>query len=149
MLLYTGLLFVILQWVFTLFYYIVFWKSYDSGFCESTWYCLLTTINMTFKYDSGLGNGVKSSYDPTVDYGLGLKLLRFLFDNLFNALLMIILLNIVLGIIIDTFGALREELANYTEDLSSLCFICGTDKEIIEKESTNQISFNYHIKVFL
>jgi hypothetical protein len=47
------------------------------------------------------------------------------------------MINILLGIIIDTFGSLREDLANYTEDLTKYCFICGYDKETIEKESTN------------
>ena len=72
---------------------------------------------------------------------------RFVFDNLFNMMLLIILMNIVLGIIIDTFGSLREELDDYEKDLSNYCFICGFDKETIEKESTNQRGFRYHIKV--
>lgn len=63
--------------------------------------------------------------------------LRWVFDNLFNILLLIILINIVAGIIIDTFGSLREELSVYKEDLENICFICGYDKETIEKESSN------------
>ena len=58
-----------------------------------------------------------------------------------------VLINILLAIIIDMFGGLREELNEYQEDLSSKCFICGYDKETIEKESINQITFKYHIKV--
>lgn len=76
-----------------------------------------------------------------------MKLLRWITDNLFNLLLLIIMINIVAGIIIDTFGELREELANYINDLNTYCFICGYDKETIEKESTNQINFRYHIYV--
>ena len=35
--------------------------------------------------------------------------MRILFDALFNLIVVIILVNIVSGIIIDTFGALRNE----------------------------------------
>lgn len=60
---------------------------------------------------------------------------------------MIIMINIVTGIIIDTFGTLREELKDYTDDLKNICFICGHDGETIEKNSTNNKTFKGHIKV--
>lgn len=41
-------------------------------------------------------------------------MIRFFFDNIYFILLMIIMINIVAGIIIDTFGTLREELNKYT-----------------------------------
>ena len=104
-------------------------------------------MDVSFKYDSGLGGFLISSFE--LNYELPKKILRFFFDNLYNALLLIIMLNILSGIIIDTFGSLREELSTYTNDLTSFCFICGYDKETIEKESTNQISFNYHLKVLI
>jgi inositol 1,4,5-triphosphate receptor type 1/inositol 1,4,5-triphosphate receptor type 3 len=88
---------------------------------------------VAFKYDSGLG-GMMS---PTFGTSLSHIIIRFIFDNTFNMLLLIIMLNIVAGIIIDTFGSLREELDIYTKDLENLCFICGFDKETIEKESNN------------
>ena len=59
---------------------------------------------------------------------------------------MIIMINIVSGIIIDQFGTLREDLAKYTFDLDNYCFICGFDKETIEKLSKTQRGFKDHIK---
>jgi hypothetical protein len=56
---------------------------------------------------------------------LGYFMIRFLFDNLYFILLMIIMINIVSGIIIDTFGTLREELNEFNQDLANVCFICG------------------------
>lgn len=58
---------------------------------------------------------------------------------------MIIMINIVAGIIIDTFGTLREELNKYTFDLGNFCFICGFDKEKIEKSSRRLRGFEFHI----
>ena len=97
-----------MMYVFTLFAYIMFNDSYPEGFCDSTWGCFLTTMDVSFKYDSGLGGFLTSSFD--LDYTLSKKILRFFFDNIYNALLLIIMLNILSGIIIDTFGSLREEL---------------------------------------
>ena len=62
-------------------------------------------------------------------------MVRFFFDNIYYILLMIIMINIVAGIIIDTFGTLREELNKYNYDLQNYCFICGFDAETIEKSS--------------
>jgi hypothetical protein len=56
------------------------------------------------------------------------------------------MLNIVSGIIIDTFGSLREELQDFLDDQENYCFICGYDRELIEKSSKDGIDFNYHIK---
>ena len=51
------------------------------------------------------------------------------------------------GIIIDTFGTLRDSLDVYNKDLKSLCYICGHDSETIEKNSEGSKGFKYHIKV--
>ena len=53
---------------------------------------------------------------------------RFAFDNLFNLILLIILLTITTGIIIDTFGQLREQEGEKNEDIREKCFICGFDR---------------------
>lgn len=92
---------------------------------------------MVFKYDSGLGAFLTYTYATPGQFSTGMIVLRWVFDNLFNLTLLIILINIVAGIIIDTFGSLREELGIYEYDLANHCFICGFDKETIEKESSN------------
>lgn len=51
------------------------------------------------------------------------------------------------GIIIDTFGQLREELQSYENDLNNFCFICAFNSEVIEKNSENNRGFKTHIKV--
>ena len=111
--------------------------------------CLLTTFDRSFKSDSGMGGFLvypMNVADPMVPYGWGFKIMRFVYDNMFNALLMVVMLQLLAGIIIDTFGQLREQLNEYNEDLENSCFICGFDKEKIEKESKNQRGFEHHIK---
>lgn len=40
---------------------------------------------------------------------------------------------IYLGLIIDAFGDLRDQLEQVKEDLESKCFICGIGKEYFDK----------------
>lgn len=136
MILYTGLLLLIFMFVFTVFAYRFLYDSYNHGFCDSMWICFLSTLDSAFKYDSGVGGFLIAPYDVYAT-NEGMLVVRFIFDNFFNLLVIIVMLNIVSGIIIDTFGELRETLKEYKEDLKNLCFICGIDKETIEKESIN------------
>lgn len=53
---------------------------------------------------------------------------RFFYDELSNIILGVIMLNIVGGIIIDTFGSLREEESAKSQDMMDNCFICGNLK---------------------
>lgn len=107
MILYTGLLLLIFMFVFTVLSYRVFFDSYEPGFCDSMWICFLSTLDSAFKYDSGIGGFLKSPYEVYADDEVKL-IIRFIFDNFFNILVIIVMLNIVAGIIIDTFGELRE-----------------------------------------
>ena len=46
-------------------------------------------------------------------------------------LISIILLNVVLGIIVDSFAQLRESAGEREEDIKNICFICGLDRYIV------------------
>ncbi len=51
------------------------------------------------------------------------------------------LLNMLFGIIIDSFAELREEAAKIDSDKKDVCFICGAKRDEIEKDG---ISFDKH-----
>ena len=50
---------------------------------------------------------------------------RVIYDLLFYFLVNIITLNLIFGVIIDTFGNLREEKQEKDYILRNTCFICG------------------------
>lgn len=50
------------------------------------------------------------------------------------------------GIIIDTFGSLRENLAEKLKDQQYTCFVCGFDMEKLDKSSDSDKGFDFHIK---
>jgi hypothetical protein len=75
-----------------------------------------------------------------------------LFDVAFFVIIIILLLNIIFGIIIDTFGQLREEASEKTDFLASYCFICGISKDVFESglSKMNNVkgsSFASHIRM--
>ena len=50
---------------------------------------------------------------------------RVIYDLLFYFILIIIILNLIFGVIIDTFADLRSEKQQKEEILKNTCFICG------------------------
>jgi len=59
-------------------------------------------------------------------------------------IIVIILLNMVFGIILDTFGQLRDEKAAIEEDIQSRCFICSVSSDVFQRQS---FGFKHHSKV--
>jgi hypothetical protein len=49
----------------------------------------------------------------------------------FNLVVSVICLNVIFGIIIDTFAQLREASSNIEEDKKNICFICGLSRYIV------------------
>jgi hypothetical protein len=58
---FTLFLFIVLMYVFSLIAYYWLYESYDRGYCDSTWVCLLTAIDRSFKSDGGLGGFLSPS----------------------------------------------------------------------------------------
>jgi hypothetical protein len=70
---------------------------------------------------------------------------RYIIDLLFYLLVLIILINIVFGIIIDTFSELRETRKQKNTDMKEFCFICGYDKLAFGKGNGGP-GFEHHIQ---
>ena len=56
-----------------------------------------------------------------------------IFDNLFNIIVLILIMEILAGIIIDKFVDLRQNEEFIQEDNMSKCFVCGQTRETLEK----------------
>jgi hypothetical protein len=68
---------------------------------------------------------------------------RFYFDMLYWVSVVLIMLNIVMGIVIDTFGELREKMTQEEDDKKEKCMICAKKTEHFEKL---KLDFIKHIK---
>ncbi len=49
-----------------------------------------------------------------------------------------LLLNIIFGIIIDTFGKLREDASERKHMMTNYCFVCGLSKDVFEAVSYSE-----------
>ena len=106
--------------------------------CQSLLYCFLTMINNGMRWHCGVGKITRSEsyilhFWPFVH--------RFAFDLLFFWLIEAIMLKIVYGIILDSFGELRQAHYLIEKDQANNCFICNVEKDECEK---NNISFEEH-----
>jgi len=106
--------------------------------CRSLLYCFLTMINNGMRWHCGVGKITRSEsyiihFWPFVH--------RFFFDLIFFWVIEAIMLKIVYGIILDSFGELREAHNLIEKDMANNCFICNVEKDECEK---NNISFKEH-----
>jgi len=70
----------------------------------------LAHVDKSFKGDGGIGGSLNPPPKPgSVNTATSQMYTRLIFDNLYNIFLMIIMINIVAGIIIDTFSEMREK----------------------------------------
>jgi hypothetical protein len=138
-LLLTFILILILIYLFSIWAFLGFHNYFDSQ-CNDMIMCIKTTFDQGIKNGGGIGQFLDENKGPVS--GSWDIVMRFLFDDLFNIIIMIIMMNIIQGIIIDTFAVLREASERNTADRETKCFICGKDKEYIER-CTNR-PFRYH-----
>lgn len=72
---------------------------------------------------------------------------RLVFDLAFFIVVLVVLLNVFLGMIIDTFGSLRAEKNEKLLDTTEVCFICGIEKQIFDRASDEPDGFQTHVKI--
>ncbi|KAJ1566124.1 Inositol 1,4,5-trisphosphate receptor type 2 [Nowakowskiella sp. JEL0078] len=68
---------------------------------------------------------------------------RIVLDISFFLIVIVFLLNVIFGIIFDTFGQLREENQSIQDDLKSTCFICSINASEFERHAEG---FQVHTK---
>lgn len=73
----------------------------------------------------------------------GLFAARVIYDLLFFFIVIIIVLNLIFGVIIDTFADLRSEKQQKELILKNTCFICGLNRSAFDNKT---VSFEEHIK---
>ncbi|KAL3082805.1 hypothetical protein niasHS_010607 [Heterodera schachtii] len=91
--------------------------------CDTLLMCILTTLNWGLRNGGGIGD-VLRSVGPHEPYFIW----RILYDMTFYVVLIIIVLNLIFGVIIDTFGDLRAEKNEREFVLRNNCFICGLER---------------------
>ncbi|SCU66199.1 inositol 1,4,5-trisphosphate receptor [Trypanosoma equiperdum] len=114
-------------------------KNDENGNCDTLLRCF------TFILWQGLrqGGGVGDVMDE-VSWNSSTLVPRVSYDLIFFALVNVVFLNIMFGIIIDTFGELRDDRRERENELRSTCFICGLDADTLEKGQVG--GFRAHVE---
>lgn len=113
-------------------------KETKERACDSLLMCIVTTLNQGLRNGGGIGDILRapSSKEP-------LFIPRVIYDLLFFFIVIIIVLNLIFGVIIDTFADLRSEKQQKELILKSTCFICGLNRSAFDNRT---VSFEEHIK---
>ncbi|KIH60249.1 transporter, cation channel family protein [Ancylostoma duodenale] len=91
--------------------------------CETLRMCIITTLNWGLRNGGGIGDVLRNvAPDENLFY------YRIIYDLSFYVVLIVIVLNLVFGVIVDTFGDLRTEKNDKEDVLKNSCFICGLER---------------------
>ncbi|XP_050733369.1 inositol 1,4,5-trisphosphate receptor type 1-like isoform X4 [Eriocheir sinensis] len=105
--------------------------------CSTLLMCIVTTLNHGLRSGGGIGEKLRP---PSIQENLFAA--RVIYDLLFFFVVIIIVLNLIFGVIIDTFADLRSEKQNSEEILKNSCFICGLTRASFDNKAVN---FEEHI----
>lgn len=126
--------------------------------CDSLVMCIITTLNQGLRNGGGIGDILRA---PSSSVSSIFKILknsislfffafqealfvaRVVYDLLFFFIVIIIVLNLIFGVIIDTFADLRSEKQQKELILKNTCFICGLNRSAFDNKT---VSFEEHIK---
>jgi hypothetical protein len=108
----------------------------ESAFCETLFGCFKYTLSSGFLNGGGVGD--------TFIHSVGQRLIL---DLAFFCVVIVILLNVIFGIIIDTFSSMRVDKLERVRDTLELCFICGIHKQTFDRASDEPEGFKTHVKV--
>ncbi|VDK41879.1 unnamed protein product [Anisakis simplex] len=104
--------------------------------CETLRMCIITTLNWGLRNGGGIGDVLRNVAPDEESF-----FARIFYDMAFFIVLIVIVLNLVFGVIIDTFGDLRAERNEKDDILKNTCFICGLERGRFDNKS---VTFEEH-----
>ena len=124
--------------------------EHQEDMCSNMFQCFFAYIFLTIR-----DNGVREVLTaPSEDFkfphnmvdaliGKDVFMVRIIWDVAFQIIFIYILLAIITGIVIDAFGALKEQKEADEDDLKSICFVCNIDRFTADQKG---IGFDKHVK---
>ena len=110
-----------------------------KNYCQTLIECTVTYFNHGVRSGGGIGDVVGSEkFDD-----MSIYLARWTHDLFFYITVILLLLNMINGVIVSTFGKIREDSNQKEEDINNKCFICNIDRIEFEKK---KVDFKDHQK---
>ena len=132
----TFLLAFFVIYIFAFWIFIMFPADFEgSSACDTLRSCVVMSFNWGIRSSGGVGDWMNFDLAD-----------RWWMDVLYFILVLVILLNVVFGIIIDTFSELRSDKTERLRKTENYCFICGIDKLKFDRNSDGATGFKDHIQ---
>ena len=135
---YKELILIFMLWIILIYYFSIFGYlllrenhfPHPDKDCNSLLKCVATIFHQNNRMDNGISGyliprNYKSSKNPFT--------LRFFYDEIGNLMLKILISNMISGIIIDNFAALKKRETEMIYDMNNICTICSLKKDKIIK----------------
>ena len=141
----TLILTLMTAYIYTILQFFYFYDIFQPGFfasnkpCLTMYSCYMNVINYGIRMGGGMGE-VTSYVSESSSRFEG----KYMYNLTFFFLINMLALNMVFGIIIDSFGALREEETEREVYMNSYCMVCSIHKAEFEAAG---VSFYRHIQV--
>ena len=113
---------------------------YSDNYCKTLIFSFLNAIDNGLRARGGIGDTAKriSFLKNKKHY-----IIRLLLDDIFFLLIVIIMIDMVFGIIVNSFDELRHRNQKYHKDKKNYCYICHSNRDSLEKI---RINFKEHTK---
>jgi hypothetical protein len=113
---------------------------YNDNYCKTLIFSFLNALDNGLRARGGLGDSGKriSFLKNSAHY-----VFRLILDDSFFLLIVIIMIDMVFGIVVKSFDALRYRTQKFDSDKINHCFICHSHRDSLEKMRKN---FNEHIE---
>ena len=142
-LVYIFIFFFILVYFYSLIIFYYFQKDMPEYSCQSVIDCFASIYSNTFSSGGNLGNFISEQGNDDNSEG---KITRYLLDISYTIIMVWLVFQMVSGLIVDTFKNLRNDSDEIENDKKNICFICGLDRENIEKYYLGKDGFNKHLE---
>eukprot|EP00760_Papus_ankaliazontas_P021155 PhM_4_TR18648/c0_g1_i2/m.23143 len=107
--------------------------GFGWGFlCQELSTCFFVNVVYGLRQGGGIGEALQH---PEWNGSANILALRLIFDFVFWLIMIVIFLNIIFGIILDTFADLRDKKQDREKDKRTVCFICGIEAFEFDKYS--------------
>ena len=141
----TLLLFYLVAYYFIILVYLFIPNEVPKNDCMKFSDCFFTLSDQAIKNSNGIINYLLE--EGLYIYDSLWRNPRFWIDNWFAIFDIMLVMQMFCGIIIDTYLSQREKVREIEKDKSNNCFICGLNKNDLNKYYSSEFGFNEHIKL--
>ena len=106
--------------------------------CSNLLECFITLFNTGVRSGGGIGDLLPEQSFASFGY-----FRRWIHDMIFFIIVTLLLLNMINGVIVTTFGQIREDSSAREDDMNNKCFICSLQRYEVEKQGK---SYEEHMK---